>query len=220
MTLRKMLTKRLYDGVKIKSPLVSLEHSPISYASLDAFVPLNTTKTNIHLENVTSPDSTEKGFFRRFFHRRAQNLSSTKLPECLTLPVGEKLREKIRELDITGDRFRLKDVEPPVAVFDSIYGLSVNDAKKILKLSQVEKLKGKLREIQKSSISYSEFLHVCDEACGNEYQGSEFAKMLDESGNVIVLGNVVFLRPEQVHTRTFLMICFLLYCITNTKFHF
>ena len=34
--------------------------------------------------------------------------------------------------------------------------------------------------------------------CENEDQGAEFAKMLDDSGNVIVLGNVVFLRPEQV----------------------
>ena len=62
----------------------------------------------------------------------------------------------------------------------------------------MEKLKAKLREIPKSSISYSEFVRVCVQGCENEDQGAEFAKMLDDSGNVIVLGNVVFLRPEQV----------------------
>ena len=62
----------------------------------------------------------------------------------------------------------------------------------------MEKLKVKLREIPKTSISYSEFVRICVEGCKNEDQGAEFAKMLDESGNVIVLGNVVFLRPEQV----------------------
>ncbi|KAL5558097.1 hypothetical protein UlMin_034308 [Ulmus minor] len=83
-------------------------------------------------------------------------------------------------------------------VQNSMFGLSVSDARKILRLSQVEKLKAKLREIPKSSISYSDFSRICVESCENQDQGNEFAKMLDESGNVIVLGNIVFLRPEQV----------------------
>ncbi|TKY57744.1 Calcium uniporter protein 4 [Spatholobus suberectus] len=62
----------------------------------------------------------------------------------------------------------------------------------------MEKVKAKLRNVPESSIPYSEFLRICVESCENRDQGAEFAKILDDSGNVIVLGNAVFLRPEQV----------------------
>lgn len=126
--------------------------------------------------------------------------SSSTLPEFLSLPVGEKLREKLRGINITGDRLKLDGLSPPVPAdsADTPYGISVHDARKILRVSQMEKLKAKLGEIQRSSISYSEFVGICVEVCENEDQGVEYAKTFDESGNVIVLGNVVFLRPEQV----------------------
>ncbi|KAG4200211.1 hypothetical protein ERO13_A05G196600v2 [Gossypium hirsutum] len=76
--------------------------------------------------------------------------------------------------------------------------VSVEDARKLLRASQIQKLKAKLREIPKSSISYYEFVQICLDGCGNEAQGLELAKVLDHSGNVIVLGNVVFLRPEEL----------------------
>uniref|UniRef100_A0A6N2N9N5 Calcium uniporter protein C-terminal domain-containing protein n=1 Tax=Salix viminalis TaxID=40686 RepID=A0A6N2N9N5_SALVM len=62
----------------------------------------------------------------------------------------------------------------------------------------MERLKEKLREIPKGSIWYPEFVKVCVDECGNEDQGAEFAKLLEQSLNVIVLGNIVYLRPEQV----------------------
>lgn len=197
MALRKTLAKRLFDGYRVTSPAVTKDFSPISPSS--TVVPPNASKSSFHREYITSPDSSEKGYFRRFLHRRAMS----PLPEFLSVPVGDKLREKLRDINITGDRISLEGLSPPApekAVFagDSVFGISIQEAKKILRLSQVEKLKAKLREIPKSSISYSEFVRVCVQGCENEDQGAEFAKMLDDSGNVIVLGNVVFLRPEQV----------------------
>jgi hypothetical protein len=202
MALRKTLAKRLFDGCRVSSPSVTLEHSPISSPSLQSLVPPNASKTNFHREYITSPDSAKKGFFRRFLHLRDLNQSATRLPEFLSLPVGDKLREKLRAINITGDHLRLDGLSPPKKEqdlsADSMYGVTVNDARKILRLAQMERLRAKLREIPKSSISYSDFVRICAEGFENEDQGVEFAKMLDESGNVIVLGNVVFLRPEQV----------------------
>uniref|UniRef100_A0A2P2NGF4 Uncharacterized protein MANES_18G029800 n=1 Tax=Rhizophora mucronata TaxID=61149 RepID=A0A2P2NGF4_RHIMU len=197
MALREMLAKRLANGYRAKSPAVTLEHSPISSAShlLQAISPPNAAKTRFHREYLTSPESVEKGFFRRFLHRRAMS----QLPEFLSLPVGEKLRERLKDINITGYRIRLDGLAPPAPQPEGKpSGISIQDAKKLLKLSQLEKLKAKLREIPRSSISYSEFVRICVEECGNHHQGLEFAKTLDHSGNVIVLGNLVCLRPEQV----------------------
>ncbi|KAL6295753.1 hypothetical protein ACE6H2_003895 [Prunus campanulata] len=196
MALRKALAKRQFDAIRVTlaPSSVVLEHQTI--------VPPNAARANFHREYLTATGSAGKGFFRCFLHRRALNQSAPKLPEFLTIPVGEKLREKLRGINISSDRLRLAGLSPPppdlATPNDALYGISVSDAKKILRLSQVEKLKAMLREIPESSISYSEFVRICVEGCEDEEQGVEFSKMLDEYGNVIVLGNVVFLRPEQV----------------------
>lgn len=115
------------------------------------------------------------------------------------MPVGDKLKEKLRGLNGRGERLRLEGLKPPVPPMrDSLDGISVEDARKLLKVSQMEKLKRTLRKIPENSIPYSEFIQICVEVCSNKDQGAEFSKMLDESGSVIVLGNIVFLRPEQV----------------------
>ncbi|KAI8004181.1 hypothetical protein LOK49_LG08G00592 [Camellia lanceoleosa] len=62
----------------------------------------------------------------------------------------------------------------------------------------MEKVRSALRQIPMNLISYSEYVQICVDVCLNQEQGVKFAKMLDEFGNVIVLGNVVFFRPEQV----------------------
>ncbi|CAK9178561.1 unnamed protein product [Ilex paraguariensis] len=207
MALRRTLAKRLFDQNRDLSPLTALysEHSPISSPSIkNTVVPPNAAKTSFHREFITSPDSAETGFFRRFLQRRGMINQSARLPEFLSLPVGEKLREKLRSVNIAGDhRLRLEGLSPPMpatvkSLEDSVGELSVHDAKKILRSSQMEKLRSRLRTIPVNSISYSEFVQICVDLCSNREQGSDFAKTLDESGNVIVLGNVVFLRPEQV----------------------
>ncbi|KAF2299898.1 hypothetical protein GH714_005864 [Hevea brasiliensis] len=162
MALRKLLSKRLSDTYRLASPAVTLEHLPIfSPTTLQATLPPNATKTNFHRESLTSTESSDKGFFRRFLHRKAIN----QLPEFLSLPVGEKLREKLKGINITGERLRLDGLAPPapqekVAKDPNRFGISVEDARKLLRLSQVEKLKAKLKEIPKTSISYSEFVQV------------------------------------------------------------
>lgn len=195
MALRRTLAKRLLNITRTPSPAGTLEHSPISSPSFQNLVPSNAVKTNFHDDFL---DSSDNGFFRRFLQRRALN-QLARLPEFLSVPVGDKLREKLRGLNGTGERLRLDGLSPQApAMSDSQDGISVEDTRKLLKVSQVEKLKWTLRQIPKNSIPYSEFIQICVEVCSNKDQGAEFAKMLDESGSVIVLGNIVFLRPEQV----------------------
>lgn len=185
MALRKVIAQRLFNKSRISSP------------SFGTLVPPNAAKTNFHREFLTASESGDYGFFRRFLHRRAANMP-TKLPDFLTVPVGDKLKEKLRGMNIAGDRLRLDELIPPAPATNSTEGISIQDARKLLNLSQMEKLKAELRQIPKSSITFSEFVQICVRGCSNEDQGTKLAKMLDESGNVIVLGNVVFLRPEEV----------------------
>jgi len=191
MAFRKLFSKRaVTNDYRVASPAVALDHSsPIKSLT----TPQNNaaSKTKLFKEFLTG-DSVDIGFFRRFLHRRAIR----QLPEFMSMPVGEKLREKL----ISGDRLHLDGLTPPeeIAGEANKFGISVENVKKILRFSLVEKLKAKLREIPRGSICYSEFVKICVDECGNEGQGVEFAKLLDQSGNVIVLGNIVFLRPEQV----------------------
>ena len=125
-------------------------------------------KTTSHREYLTSPDSVEKGFFPRFLHRRAvyHHSAPNRLPEFLSLPVGEKLREKLKGVNIAGDRLSLDSLIPPAPDPDGgnlLDGISLNDAKKILRLLHMEKLKIKLREIPKTNVG--NFMHARMHAC-------------------------------------------------------
>lgn len=77
--------------------------------------------------------------------------------------------------------------------------VSAADAKRVMRLVKMEGVRERLRNIPASTVPYGEFLKICVEACGCGEMGAEFAKALDDSGNVIVLGALVFLRPDQVH---------------------
>ncbi|CAN4092837.1 unnamed protein product [Withania somnifera] len=182
MALRRIISKRLN-----LDPL--LEHSHIS-----------STTTKI------PPDSVTENFSRRFLQKREIN-HVARLPEILSIPVGEKLREKLRSMNVSGDRIRFESLAPPAPSRTNAFPaaemmgrISVSDAKKILKISQLEKVKTRLRELPMNSISYSQFVEICSEFCAasNREQNLELAKMLDEAGSVIVLGDIVFLRPHQV----------------------
>lgn len=147
------------------------------------------------MPNNMSHDPGDDGIFRRYLHRQSAAAPSAKR----FLPTGEKLLEKLREMDIARDRIRLNALRPPPASEESPEEkLTVADAKKILRLSQLETVKSKLKQIERDFVSYPEFLEICGNECSSKDQGLEFAKVLDESGSVIVLGNMVFLRPEQV----------------------
>ncbi|MCD7459365.1 hypothetical protein HAX54_040724 [Datura stramonium] len=194
MALRRIIAKRLLNTLKDPLPPVPIqEHSRI---------PSTPTKTRKNPPvPAMPPDSVNDDFFRWFLQRREIN-HVARLPEFLSIPVGEKLREKLRSMNVTGERIRFESVAPPAPetalLAETMGRITVNDAKKILKISQLEKVKSRLREIPMNSISYSEFVEICNEFSSNREQSLDFAKMLDESGSVIVLGDVVFVRPHQV----------------------
>ncbi|KAJ0832888.1 putative calcium uniporter protein [Helianthus annuus] len=109
------------------------------------------------------------------------------MPKILR-PSGEKLLETLKEMDIARNQVRLQTEGR----------LTTTDAAKILRASQMEALKLKLRSNQKSHVAYDEFIQICVDECSNRDQGVDLARVLDNSGSVIVLGNIVFLKPEQV----------------------
>ncbi|KAF7138384.1 hypothetical protein RHSIM_Rhsim07G0235800 [Rhododendron simsii] len=196
MALRRTLSKRLFN--KSTDP-ISTNHSQFQ-------TPPPASKANFHREFLTSPGSADAGFLHPFLHRR-----SISHPDFSPFPIGENLKEihgstenlkeKQRLINLTagGDRLRLDGLRPPAAeVLESLGGITVEEARKIARSTQLEKVRSALRRIPANSISYGQYVQACVEVCLNSDQGVEFAKMLDQSGNVIVLGNVVFLRPEQV----------------------
>lgn len=90
----------------------------------------------------------------------------------------------------------------------------MEDVKKLMRAAEMEMVKTRLREIGENWISYSEFVRVCGENNSDPEQGNRLANMLEEGGDVIVLGNFVCLKPEEV-------ICFCMHAlhrfITLTK---
>lgn len=156
---------------------------------------------NIQHGLLTAPSEPviHNGFISRFLTRKSiYQYSVRKTPEFLFTPVGDRLREKLWPLNKpSGDKF-CYDININIAENLEKLSLSGSDVKKIWKSWQMEKLRSKLSEMAVSSVAYSEFLKICSEVCENEERGLECAKMLDDAGNVIVTGKIVFLRPDQV----------------------
>lgn len=71
----------------------------------------------------------------------------------------------------------------------------------MLKMSKMEKVKMRLRAVKEISISYSQFVQICCSVDG-DVDGTVIAKDLDQSGAVLVIGDVVFLNPELVILRS------------------
>ncbi|XP_075100140.1 calcium uniporter protein 4, mitochondrial-like [Nicotiana tabacum] len=115
--------------------------------------------------------------------------------------MGDKLKEKLRSMNVTGERIRFEGLDPPAPTMETadfsgetMGRITVNDARKILRFSQLEKVRSRLRDMLMNSISYSKFVEICSEVCSNREQGLEFAKILDDSG--IVFGDVVLFCPH------------------------
>ncbi|GER31018.1 hypothetical protein STAS_06991 [Striga asiatica] len=149
-------------------------------------------------------DPGDDGVFQRFLNNQSPPAAAA--ADLRFLPSGETLLEKLRGMDIARQRIRLDALRPPPAAEAEAEekesppegAITVKDAVKILRLSQLEAVKSRLRQIERNCIPYPEFVQICARDCSSVDQGLEFAKMLDQSGNVIVLGNTVFLRPEQL----------------------
>ncbi|XP_023911423.1 calcium uniporter protein 2, mitochondrial [Quercus suber] len=186
MAFRKTLAQRLFNITKVSNQTVA--NCRVSSSSIRTRVPPDPDKPAIGL------DPGDKGIFRRFLHKGAAFQ-----PELQPLPIGENLLEKLKCMGIARDRIRLDGLSPPPAnVPVERPEVTVDHARKLLRVAQLEAVKTRLREIQQSWISYPDFVRVCSEGCSDPDQGLGLAKMLDESGTVIVLGNNVLLRPEQV----------------------
>ena len=117
------------------------------------------------------------------------------------MPVGDKLREKLWPIHFVSSENQIR-FDPP----ESVSGISVHEARKILRSARLEKLRSTLKQIPANSVEYSQFVKICSDVCENDEQGVECAKMLDQAGNVIVLGNIVFLHPDQVNFPPYLCI--------------
>ncbi|KAL9244139.1 hypothetical protein vseg_017945 [Gypsophila vaccaria] len=121
--------------------------------------------------------------FQRFF--RGPETSPTE--SILTFPAVENIR-----------RQTLRGGDNESRRFPTFGRMTVADMKKVMKVAMLEKVKARLREDTRNTVSYNEFRRSCVDACGNEDLGLEFAKVLDEAGVVLVFGNVVWLHPSQV----------------------
>lgn len=188
--MRKLLSKRFFNISNVASQ--SLMNCRISSSSLAVRtrVPKDSGETKI------TPEPGDSGISRRFLHNSAMIR-----PEIMQMPVGESLMEKLREIDGSKDRIRLDGLAPPMAISEletETPSLTVEDTKKLLRAAQIEVVKTKLRETERSWMPYAEFVRVCGEASSDPDQGSRIAKMLDDSANVIVLGDSVCIRPDQV----------------------
>ncbi|KAK1421993.1 hypothetical protein QVD17_24809 [Tagetes erecta] len=182
MAFKQTLIQRLFNTCNNKLTNQTLNSCRISssLSGLQSMIPLN--------PDGVVPKTGDDSIFRRFLHRRPLYLPSTSAIPKTFLPGREKLMEKLREMDIARNRVRVKTDGQTMGI----------DAKKIIWASRVEALKKKLRSGWKNHVSYDEFVQMCVDECCSRDQGMDLAKVLDKSGSVIVLGNVVFLKPEQI----------------------
>ncbi|KFK32706.1 hypothetical protein AALP_AA6G278300 [Arabis alpina] len=184
MAMRKLLSKRFFNNISNVSSQ-SLMNCRISSSSLSVRSRVTKESTQI------APEPGDSMNTRRFLHNTAMIR-----PEIMQMPIGESLIEKIREIDGSQNRIRLDGLTPPIETVKT--RLTVEDTKKLLRAAQIEVVKTKLRETERSWMTYKEFVNVCGEASSDPDLGFRIAKMLDDSANVIVLGDSVCLRPDQV----------------------
>ncbi|KAL0927155.1 hypothetical protein M5K25_001315 [Dendrobium thyrsiflorum] len=157
---------------------------------------LDLAKANSSLSHILysapAPDQSP-GHLHRVLQRRA-NVRPAFSPVRFPLPVGDKLIDKIWGLN--ADRIRLYLISqslPSIAC-----EMTETEVKKLLKISQMEAVRSRLSAIPRSSIFYSEFLRFCREQSNTDETASAIAQSLEESADVIALGNLVFLRLGEV----------------------
>ncbi|KAL0924959.1 hypothetical protein M5K25_005820 [Dendrobium thyrsiflorum] len=141
-------------------------------------------------------------------HRRISQSAATfdGLPSVphIPFPIGDDLMKRIRSslfpeqihpiTTSSPPRSEIKNEEDGEIAANKIK-ISVQGARKLLHYSRIEKAKAKLRAIPNIFISYSEFTQICREISGGS---DEVASGLDNSGAVVIIGDVVLLRPEQL----------------------
>ncbi|KAF7135048.1 hypothetical protein RHSIM_Rhsim08G0111300 [Rhododendron simsii] len=191
MAFNRTLAYRLSHLSKSCNPTLTNCRISSSSVAVQTLIPPDPSKV--------APDPGDDRIHRRFLQSRPIYQSAVTPPELRPFPRGENLLEKLRGMDVGRNRVRLDGLVPPRESTAAEEGkLTVEDARKLLKASQLETVRSNLRKVPKDKITVEEFIQICCKSSGDREQGLGFAKMLDESGTVIVLGNVVFLRPDQV----------------------
>ncbi|KAF8722585.1 hypothetical protein HU200_022419 [Digitaria exilis] len=121
------------------------------------------------------------------------------------------LADRIRDLGVgfAFPRINLDGLVPPAAPQEPprreadaarelpAASLTVEEARKVLRATQMEAARERIRASGAGAVPYAEFLRLCCDAAGPD-AGPSVARALDESGSVIVLGKTVFLRPDMV----------------------
>lgn len=101
---------------------------------------------------------------------------------------------------------------------DNSNGITFSEAKKLMKLVNVEALKMKLSTEGKETICYLELLEACESmgVTKSIEEAKDFVKVLDEAGVVLIFRDKVYLHPDKVfslHCYACLFVCFdLQYC--------
>lgn len=115
------------------------------------------------------------------------------------------LADRIRDLGVGFPRINLDGLVPPAAPparpepDAAPASLTVEEARKVLRATQMEAARARIRGSGAGAVPYAEFLRLCCDAAGPD-AGPSVARALDESGSVIVLGKTVFLRPDMVRS--------------------
>ncbi|KAI4386734.1 hypothetical protein MLD38_004641 [Melastoma candidum] len=133
-------------------------------------------------------DPGDESLARRFIQRRAAAFQ----PEPRPMQDGLLKRLGLPGLDRDhGRNFPFWSTAP-------VADMAADNARKLLRVAQMEMAKSRLREMPEAWIGYEEFVRVCGSGSSDPGQGALVARMLDESGHVVVLGDHVLLRPELV----------------------
>lgn len=143
---------------------------------------LNTAKASSYTQSVAPPLRSSSSDPVFLYHR-----------PVFRTPVGVELVDRVQ--GIGSGRIRLEGLSPPPPTPPDV--VPVAEARKVLRAAQMEAVRTRLRGLGRSCVSYAEFSRVCGEVPGVESDVG-LASALDTSGAVLVLGDVVFLRPETV----------------------
>ncbi|KAL6980344.1 hypothetical protein U1Q18_044638 [Sarracenia purpurea var. burkii] len=117
-----------------------------------------------------APDLGDDAIFRRFLQCMLIYESTSTAPGLRSLPRGENLLEKLHVTDIARDRIRLDELVPPPPRKSSEKTtegmLTLEDARTVLRVSQLETVKSMLQPVTKDRISFADFVQICSAVDG------------------------------------------------------
>ncbi|KAK4780243.1 hypothetical protein SAY87_016349 [Trapa incisa] len=187
MTLKKTLAQRLFGVSGISRRVVTGGCRGGSHARSGA------SWSRRSIEN----DPGQNAPFHRFLHR-----IPWLMPELRPIPPGDGLMERLVDRHLPTGRVNMDGMipspPPDGARGDESPMLTAQDARKLSRAAQMEAATARLREVREICIPYPEFVRVCGEGCPDPGQGAEIAKLIDESGYVVVFGDIVLLQPDMV----------------------